>query len=308
MPGHRRLARRHIVALLALLLVLPSCSVRQAAIRSVGGALSVSGAGWASDDDPELVRDAAPFALKTIESLLAELPDDPQLLLAATSGFTQYSYAFVACEADYLEEADLQRAIALRARALGLYRRALGYGLRGLAARHPGFEAALRGDAAAALAPMRRDDVPLLYWTGAAWGLLGSIAKHDAEVTADLPLAAAMLNRARELDAGFEGGAIHDFFIAWEGGRPAAGGGSAVRARESFERAVAASGGRRAAPYVTLAETVSVAEQDRAEFERLLDQALAIDPDAAPSYRLANLIAQRRAAWLRARVDALFFE
>jgi predicted anti-sigma-YlaC factor YlaD len=307
MLQHGRLPRGRAVALVVLLLVAPACSLRRMAIHSVGGTLA-TGAAWSSDDDPELVRDAAPFALKTIESLLAQAPEDRNLLLAAASGFTQYGYAFVACEADYVEETDLQRAIALRGRALRLYRRALGYGMRGLEVAHPGFETALRADAGSALAHCTREDVPLLYWTGAAWGLLGSIAKHDAEVTADLPLAAAMMSRARALDPGFEGGAIHDFFIAWEGGRPAAGGGSAVRARESFERAVAVSGGRRVAPYVTLAETVSVAAQDRAEFERLLDQALAVNADAAPEFRLANLIAQRRAAWLRARVDALFLE
>jgi len=300
------LARPLAVAVLAL--ALAGCSLRQAAVRSVGGALATGGTSWSSDDDPELVRDAAPFALKTIESLLAEVPDDPQLLLAATSSFTQYSYAFVANQADYVEAEDLQEAIALRARAVGLYRRALGYGLRGLEARHPGFEQTLRADPAAALAPLRGDDVPLLYWTGAAWGLLAGLAKHDAEVTTDLPLVAALMTRARELDPGFDGGAIHDFFIVWEGGRPAAGGGSAERARESFERAVAASGDRRVGPYVSLAETVCVAEQDRAGFERLLDRALAFDVDSAPSYRLANLIAQKRAAWLRARVDELFVE
>jgi predicted anti-sigma-YlaC factor YlaD len=308
MSRHRRLARGRSAALLVLLLVLPSCSLRRMAIGAAAGALSVGGAGWASDDDPELVRDAAPFALKTIEGLLAQAPEDERLLLAAASGFTQYSFAFVAGEADYVEAEDLQRATALRHRALGLYRRALGYGLRGLEAGHPGFERALRADPAAALASMRRDDVPLLYWTGAAWGLLAGLAKHDAEVTTDLPLVAALMTRARELDPGFGGGAIHDFFIAWEGGRPAAGGGSASRARESFALAVAASGDRRVSPYVSLAETVSVAEQDRAEFVRLLDQALAVDVDAAPEFRLANLIAQRRAAWLRARADELFIE
>jgi hypothetical protein len=236
-----------------LLFVLPSCSLRRMAVRSVGGTLATGAASWSSDDDPELVRDAAPFALKTIEPA-REAPEDRGLLLAATSGFTQYGYAFVACEADYVEETDLQRAIALRERAIRLYRRALGYGLRGLDAGHPGFEKALRAETSAALAGFTREDVPLLYWTAGAWSLLAASAKHDAEVTADLPLAAALMTRARELDASFEGGAIHDFFIAYEGGRPAAAGGSAIRARESFELAVAAAAGRRAAPYVTLAE------------------------------------------------------
>jgi predicted anti-sigma-YlaC factor YlaD len=81
-----------------------------------------------------------------------------------------------------------------------------------------------------------------------------------------------------------------------------------VRARQAFERAVLVSGGRRAAPYVTLAETVCVGEQNRAEFERLLGQALAIDTSRAGPERLGNLIAQKRARWLLARADELFIE
>ena len=45
---------------------------------------------------------ALPFALKTIEALLAEAPEDRNLLLAACSGFTQYAYAFVEVEATIL--------------------------------------------------------------------------------------------------------------------------------------------------------------------------------------------------------------
>jgi len=57
-----------------------------------------------------------------------------------------------------------------------------------------------------------------------------------------------------------------------------------------------------------LAETVSVQKQDRAEFQSLLNQALAVDPNARPEWRLENLVMQRRAHWLLARVDELFVE
>ena len=80
------------------------------------------------------------------------------------------------------------------------------------------------------------------------------------------------------------------------------------RARRHLERAVTLSGGKRAAPYVSFAETVSVGAQDRAEFGELLKKALAVDPDAVPELRLANTVAQRRAAWLLARADELFLE
>jgi len=53
---------------------------------------------------------------------------------------------------------------------------------------------------------------------------------------------------------------------------------------------------------------VSVSRQDRPEFETLLHRALAIDPDARPEWRLANLVVQRRARWLLSRVDELFLD
>jgi predicted anti-sigma-YlaC factor YlaD len=296
------------LALLLAAVVCPACSIQKMAADRLGSALASGQSVYATDDDPELVGDALPFALKTIESLLAVSPENPDLLLSATSGFTQYAYAYLQCEADYSEAADLARATQLRGRATRMYRRALGYGLSGLDARHPGCSAALRRDPAAALARTTARDVPLLYWTGAAWGAAIASAKDDADLAADLPAVEAIMTRARALDPDWGDGAIHDFFISWEGGRPAAAGASPARAREAFDRAVAASGGRRAAPYVSFAETVSVANQDRPEFTALLETALAIDPDAAPDQRLANLIAHKRARWLLARQDELFIE
>lgn len=284
------------------------CSLRRMAVNAVGDALAGGTSGWASDDDLDLIRDATPFALKTIESLLAESPRHRGLLLAAASGFTQYAYAFLQGEADFLEDEDLARATALRARAGRLYLRARAYGLRGLEVGHPGLAARLSTDPAAALAAARRDDAALLYWTAAAWGAAIALAKDNSELAADLPVVEALARRALALDERFGEGAIHDFFIAFEGGRPAAAGGSAERARRHFQRAVELSRGHRAAPFVALAEAVCVAEQNRLEFEALLHRALAVDPEAAPGQRLANQVAQRRARWLLARADDLFLD
>ncbi len=66
--------------------------------------------------------------------------------------------------------------------------------------------------------------------------------------------------------------------------------------------------GHQAGPLVSMAENVSVQKQNRAEFEALLKQALAIDVNAEPEYRLANLILQRRARWLLQRTNELFLE
>jgi predicted anti-sigma-YlaC factor YlaD len=286
--------------------------VRRLAIRSLGGALASSGGVYASDDDPELVGAALPFALKTIEGLLAQAPDDTRLLEAAASGFTQYAYAFVQTPADFVEESDPARSRELDARALKLYRRAFGYGWRGLEVDFPGLREKLRAQpdqAPAVLAGLKLEarHVPLLYWTAAPTPAAISLAKNDGELSADLSLVEALMRRALELDEGYGGGALHEFFIAYEGGRSSLGG-SLDEAAKHFERALALAQGRRASPLVGYAETVAVARQDRAEFERLLQQALAVDPDALPEERLANTIAQRRARWLLGRIDDLFIE
>ncbi|OLD64094.1 MAG: hypothetical protein AUI47_07400 [Acidobacteria bacterium 13_1_40CM_2_68_5] len=284
------------------------CSIRKFAVGRLGDALAESGPTYASDDDPALVRDALPFALKLIESLLDQTPEHRGLLLAAAGGFTQYTYAFVQEEADETEDRDLQAAAALRERARKLYLRARDYGLRGLETGHAGLAAALRSSRAVALGQATKDDVPFLYWTAASWGAAIAMKKNDPDLLADLPAVESLIRRGFELEPDFDHGSIHEFLISFDGSRSDSMGGSIERARRHFEEAVRLSGGLRAAPLVDLAESVSVRLQDRAEFESLLRRALRIDVDARPEWRLSNLIMQRRARWLLGRADQLFVE
>jgi predicted anti-sigma-YlaC factor YlaD len=57
---------------------------------------------------------------------------------------------------------------------------------------------------------------------------------------------------------------------------------------------------------VTFAEAVCVEKQDVQQFDELLNQALAVNPDAYPEFRLVNLVMQRRARWLLSRKEDLF--
>jgi hypothetical protein len=150
--------------------------------------------------------------------------------------------------------------------------------------------------------------VALLYWTAAAWGLAISVSKDNPELVADQPQVEALIDRALELDEDFDFGAIHGFLVTYESSRLAGKGDFTERSRKHFQRAMELSGGKMAGPLVALAETVSVHQQDRKEFQSLLQQALAIDVNSRPEWRLSNLIAQRRARWLLKRVDQLFVE
>ncbi len=298
------------LGLFLVMALLTGCSVRRWAVNRLGDALGTgASASVASDDDPELIKDAAPFSLKLIETLLLESPRHRGLLLAAASGFTQYSYAFIQENADETESRDLEKATAMRHRARRMYLRARGYGLRGLALRYPQVEDALRLDPKAAVMHFRhQSDVPFLYWTAAAWGAAISLSKDRPEMVAQQPVVEALIDRAYALDPDFENGAIHLFLMSYELARPGGQATAVARAKQHFDRVVALTGGHLAAPFVAWAESVCVQQQNRKEFEALLKRALAVNPDEHPHTRLVNLIAQRRARWLLSRVDDLFVE
>jgi predicted anti-sigma-YlaC factor YlaD len=302
----RTLSIAKIALLTIIIFALTGCSIKKIAIKKVGDALAESGTTFASDNDPELIREALPFSLKLMESILAQSPKHRGLLLAASSGFTQYGYAFIKEDADELESQDFERAAKLRARARLIFLRARDYGVRGLETAHPNFKAALDKDPAAAVKQAKKDDVPLLYWTAAAWGLAISLSKNEPALIADQPIVEALADRALALQENFDNGAIHSFLISYETSRQGAEGDPFERSRKHFDRAMELSGGFMAGPFVSLVESVSIAKQDRAEFRLLLEKALVVNVDAKPEFRLANLIAQRRARWLLSRIDELF--
>lgn len=295
-----------VVAMIAALLTTPGCSIKRLAVSKLGDALAGSGTTFSSDDDPELIKSAVPFSLKLMESLLSESPKHKGLLFATASGFTQYGYAFVQQEAEEIEAENLAKAREMQVRARRLYLRARDYGLRGLETAHAGFTQRLREDPKAAVAKMRKTDVPLLYWSAVSWAAAISVSKDNPDFVADLPKVEAMIDRALALDESWDSGAIHGFLITFEMGRATGEGDRVARARKHFDRAVELSGGKLAGPFVSLAESVCIEQEDRAQFVKLLEQALAINPDEQPPTRLVNLIMQRRARWLLSRVDKLF--
>jgi predicted anti-sigma-YlaC factor YlaD len=284
-----------------------ACSVRGMAVNTAANAMAGSGSGFASDDDPELVRAAVPFGLKVMESLLEASPRNRNLLLSLASGFTQYANGFIETDAMPLRYSDPEAYAQARARALRMYLRGRDYGLRGLELRRPGVTLALRLEPEAAVARLGREDVPLLYWTGAAWGAAISAGLEDPALLADFPAVRALLARVLALDPDFDAGAVHEVMLALES-VPALMGGSEARARQHFERAVELTAGRKASPYVGLAAGIAVSRQDRAEFEALLRSALAVDVDAEPRLRLVNLISQRRARYLLEQAEYLFLD
>lgn len=294
------------LVMLAVAVLASGCSVQRFAANKIGDTLAAAGTTYSADDDPELVGAALPFSLKLMESILASTPEHRALLAATAAGFTQYAYAFVQQEADALALDDTERAWVAWNRARRMYLRARDYGLRGLDVASPGFSTTLRSTPAAAVAGVGVAEVDLLYWTAASWAAAIALGKDDPSLVADLSLVSALIDRALAVDADWDRGAIHSFLVTYEMARPDATGGIDERiasARTHFDRAIALSEGKAAGPYVSWAEAVCLPKEDRVCFDEVLQAAIKINPDDYPATRLANIIFQRRAAWLLANAD-----
>jgi len=276
------------------LVCLTACSPQKMAINRMASALADASSVYETDNDPEFVRLAAPSTLKTVEMLLSQAPNHPQLLLTACSGFTEYSYGFLHVESE-LKASDVTVSQDLKKRAALMYARAKGYCLRGLRTRHPGVtENALKNSPSLALKDATKEDVPLLYWTGTSWGAELATAPGRLGRVGELATVRALLERAKALDEGWENRAIYETLIALDGLTALVGGNPTV-ARADFDKAMALSGGKSVFARVTFASTLP---DQVAEKKTLLQQAADVDLATVTSRRLTNLIAQRYAKFL----------
>ncbi len=297
-----------LTAVLAVGLLGSSCSINKLAVNLVAKTVSSGDSTvFTGEEDPQLVADALPFAMKLYESLLEQTPENEDLLLTTGSIFTMYANAFIQTPAGMLPDSEYEQQQEMLQRAKKMYLRGRGYLLQAMELRYPGFGEHLKNnELEQALAPTDVEDVPFLFWTSASWLGAFSTDTFDMELLLNLAKPIALLNHALELDESYSGGMIHDTLISIYGALPEAMGGSQDKARHHFEKAVEYSEGLSASPYVALASTVSVANQDLEEFRQLLKAAIAIDPDANPDNRLQNLLSQEKARWLLDHVEDFF--
>lgn len=290
-------ARCYVLAT-ALLLALCGCSPRLMLVRGMADGLAAQGE--SPEDDPVLAREASAFYLKLSESISREVPDHQALSQALASGFTQYAYAFVALEAERIAPHDSRAAQVLRERAAKLYARGNRHAMAALERAQPGFRKALQSAKPQDWPTLQSGQVGLAYWAAASWGGQISMSKDQPDVVADLPLAMRLAQLAYDQQPDFGQGALAGLMASFESARP---GGSSARALQYFDQAIALGGTASAGPLVAKGEGVALPAGDRAAFEALLQQALAV---AAAHPDLQNAVMRERAIWLLASADDLF--
>jgi predicted anti-sigma-YlaC factor YlaD len=312
---------------------LTSCgSIQRAAVRSVADMLSSpegSGA-FTSDNDPQLVGDSLPLALKLYEILLEKDPENADLAAATGKNFVMYSGAFVQMPADMLDDMYWKEADEGRHRAKKLYQRGRDYLLEALSLRHEEFRELLdSGDYDGAMALLDEEDADAAYWAGLGWLGMASTDPFDMELATTLDKAALLLFRSMGLNETNPG--IHDIMIQLQLSLP-----SSIlvnmrnrspraeaymdsyykdagidenprnRAFHHYYRALALSDGAAVSPHLTMATAVSIKEQDVPAFRAYIDKALSVDPDSNPDSRLMILIYQKKARWLLDNIENFF--
>ena len=290
---------------------LGSCSLEKLAMKKVAGMLSGSSSTdvFSSDNDPDFVGEALPFAVKLYESLLGSIPEHAGLRLRTGSLYIMYANAFVQTPADMTPRREGEAKEYLLARAKNLYLRGRDILFVGLEKRNPLIRKQLKERKyKEAMAPFKKEDVSLLYWTAVGWVAAFAVNPFDMTLGQTLPQTAAMMARVAELDPGFNQGALHVFYVSYYGSLPDYMGGDAAKAREHFEKAQAIAGTKDTSALMALATTVCVHEQNAGEFKKLLRQVLEFDPDKSPENRLVNILNQRKARWFLAHVDDFFIE
>jgi predicted anti-sigma-YlaC factor YlaD len=300
--GEGRLARapKALLGLGLVFFALASCSINRMVMKKAADMMGGSGsaAAFTSDNDIELVGDALPFAIKMYETLLANNPDHEGLLLTTGSLFVMYANAYVQGPAEMLGNEDYLEKEAQLKRAKRLYLRGAALLYRALDKKYPGFSDAGEADIGQYLIPVKKNDVPLLYWTTAGILSAYSLDVFDFELGAKIGVLSAMMERAYELDPDFNLAALDEFYIIFYGSLPEVLGGDREKAKFHFDKALEKTKGRSAGPYVAYAQALCVPAQDYEGFKEKLEQALAVDEDAEPSIRLMNVLARRKAQFL----------
>lgn len=242
-------------------------------------------------NDPELVTSGLPGYLLFVDGLIAQHPQNVNLLSAGAQLFAIYGSRFAAPD----------HAVVLTAKA----RR---YGERAICITHtPACSWSTKDyDAFVAdLGKVERKQLDALYAYAVGWLSNLQATSEDWGAVADLPRVEAVLERALALDETYEHGAIHGYLGILGALRPPALGGKPDEARAHFERAIELSGGKDLSIKVEYARRYARLVFDQELHDRLLTDVLN-SPTEAPKLTLFNVLAKKEAEGLLATSKEYF--
>lgn len=295
-------------ALIAGFIPLTACNIQRMALDQTAAILKQTSPALEMESDYEFAVAALPASIKTFEGFLQSGKDNANLLELTAMGYA--SYGLVALEDQWERAEDMSdEADVLAKRARNMYLRAHGYGLQLLELNHPGFTAAYekgREHLDGALKQLGREDLPGLLWSAMPLFLAVNISRDDVTMVAKVPQAKALVVRLVELDPAFYNAAGHMILGALYGSVGKMMGGDPEKSKKHFEQALLLTKRRFLLVQVMYAQTLAVQLQDRALFDKLLEEVKKAKLSIFPGQALANVLAKRKAGRLVAKADEFF--
>ena len=258
------------------------------------------------ENKPEWAEDGFLYYVNGIEKKLVKNPENPELLQKGCESWTKYTYGFIMEKADRIIMDDYIGGKVLYAQANENFTKAVLYGDKSFSIKHLDYDRWIGGQTNQS-PDFTEYEIPYLFWTAAAYGGAISSSRGNPEWVIKLPRVGYLLEAAIKINSEWNKGALYTAMISYTMSRHDAPENKVEIARSYFDKAVKSSDGLDLSPYVTFAESVSIATQNRNEFTNLLYKALNIDIMADDDLRLTNHIGRNRAQWLVDNIDELFY-
>jgi len=296
-----------------LLLGLISCAPRSFMVRQFAAMVEDGLPAIEQEADLQLLAKSMPAHIKLLETLLANDPDNEQLLILLSRLYGGYAFAVLETE---LEARRLDRPAVIDASLPGGYlETAVGryfdtgaeYALRCLEIRHPGARAQLErlASAQAFIQSTHAEDAATLFWY--AFNLGGFIQHNLDSVTAmaKAHLVEKAMRRVIVLNEGYYHGNAHLTLLVYYASRPAMMGGDPQQARAHYQGHAEMKGSTAGLRELFWARYMLTRQQAKAAFVQRLS-AVPQTPAAGHSFSLLDAVAAVRARLYLETVDQFF--
>ncbi|MGD0566213.1 MAG: TRAP transporter TatT component family protein [Candidatus Goldiibacteriota bacterium] len=291
-----------LLAMAAAALFFSGCSLKRTVINSTALFMDDVVDEFMAEPDAIFAEQAGPANLKLLDGLIkGSNYENESLLIKGCKLYGMYALAFFEDAAT-----DKKQDKENLARASVFYKRAADYGMMALK-KNNDFKSAADGsldDFIKVMPAFNKSDEEALFWTAFAWGSYINLNRNSAADVANLPRVKAMVDRVIELDPSYFYG-LPDLFLIVYYSMPKMFGGDTDKAKAAFDAAAALSGGKFVMTDFYTAKFYAVQTQDKALFEKLLDNINSAAPDAIPE-ELFTAVAKKKAAVLKAKEDDLF--
>ncbi len=151
---------------------------------------------------------------------------------------------------------------------------------------------------------LQKEDVEAAYWYATNLGKWAR-AKGFATTLGNKDKIKSVMDKVLQLDPEFFHGAPHRYFGAFYAVAPGFAGGDMSKSQEHFEKSLQIAPDY-VATKVLMAEVYATKKDDRALFDKLLDEVLATDDGVLPGLEAETKVEKEKARELKARASELF--